>query len=175
MGQKPRLEIPGGIFHVTTRGNARANIYEDESDYIEFLRKLAAVVAESGWLCHGYCLMPNHYHLLIETPEPTLAFGMHRLNGRWARWFNRLCHRVGHVFQGPYGAEPVARDEHLLEVCRYIALNPVRAKLCDAPEDWPWSSYRAAVGLAVPPSLLTLDLVRSLFESTGLRDFVTAV
>lgn len=130
------------------------------------------MIDECGWRCHAYCLLTNHYHLLIETPEPTLADGMHCLNGRWARWFNKRYSRVGHVFQGPYGAECVSTDEHLLELFRYISLNPVRAGLCEAPEDWPWSSFAATVGLAEPPSFLTLSLVESLFGSAGLRGFV---
>ena len=175
MSQKHRVEIPGGIFHITARGNAQAEIFRDAIDYLEFLRKLALVVAEARWLCHAYCLLPNHYHLLVETPEPTLAFGMHRLNGRYARWFNRRANRVGHVVQGPYYAEPVSGDEHLLELFRYIALNPVSAGLCSDPAEWRWSSYAATIGLADAPSFLTLDLARSLFGTAGLRSFVAAV
>jgi len=174
MGPTHRIEVPGGFFHITSRGNAKAEIFRDDLDYMEFLRKLAAVVEECRWRCHAYCLMPNHYHFLVETPEPTLADGMHRLNGRWARWFNKRYRRVGHVFQGPYGAGNVISDEHLLELCRYLSLNPVRAGLCRAPHDWPWSSYAATVGLAEPPSFLTLDLVESLFGVDGLCAFVAA-
>ena len=174
MGQKLRVEIPGGIFHVAARGNARATIFRDETDYLEFMRKLAAVITEARWLCHAYCLMPNHYHLLLETPEPTLAFGMHRLNGRYARWFNRSAKRVGRVFQGPYFAEPIESDEHLAELFRYISLNPVRARLCNDPAQWPWSSYAATIERASPPSFLTLDRVRALFGPDGLRAAVAA-
>jgi REP element-mobilizing transposase RayT len=162
MSAKPRQEVAGGIFHVTPRGNAREVIFLDELDYMEFLRALATAVAQARWLCHSYCLLPNHYHLLLETPEPTLATGMRCLNGRFAQRFNRRYDRVGHVFQGPYGAELVQTDAHLRETCRYIALNPVRAGLCEDPAEWPWSSYAALAGLEEGPSFLTLDFVRGL-------------
>ncbi|HZR95682.1 MAG TPA: transposase [Gaiellaceae bacterium] len=129
------------LAHVTNRGNNRAPIYRDSVDYLTFLRMLADVVAVRGWTRHAYCLMPNHYHLLIECPETDLARGMHLLNGRYARRFNQRHGRTGHLFQGPYDVESVTRDEHLLEACRYIVLNPVRAGLCALPSEWPWSSY----------------------------------
>ena len=127
--------------HVTNRGNNRADIFLDEYDYLSFLRMLGDVVSAERWTCHAYCLMPNHYHLLLEYPETTLGRGMHRLNGRYARRFNVRHCRGGHLFQGRYDLEPVTRDGHLLETCRYIVLNPVRAGLCRLPEEWPWSSY----------------------------------
>jgi REP element-mobilizing transposase RayT len=174
VGAKHRIEVPGGRFHITNRGNGYADIFRDDVDYADFLRKFAEVVAECGWLCHAYCLMPNHYHLVVETPEANRAFGMQRLNGRWARWFNRRHGRVGHLFQGPYRDEPISQDEHLLELFRYLALNPVRRGLCDAPEDWPWSSYAATIGTGDPPTFLTLELVHSLFGSGGLAEFVAS-
>ena len=175
MGPTPRLQIADGLYHITARGNARADIFRDELDYPEFLRFFATVVAGYSWLCHSYCLIPNHYHLLVETPEPNLAAGMHALNGRYARWFNRRHDRDGHVFQGPYGAVLIEDDDHLLEVCRYIALNPVRAGLVETPGDWPWSSYGALAGLAEPPTFLHVDLAhRLLAGASGYRDFVAA-
>jgi REP element-mobilizing transposase RayT len=132
--------VAGGIYHVTTRGNDRRPIFYDEFDYLDCIRQLATVIARYGWLCWSFCLMPNHYHLLVETPEPNLADGMHLLNGRYARRFNARHERVGHLFQGPYRATFVERDGHLLETCRYVVLNPVRAQLVQRAEDWPWSS-----------------------------------
>ena len=126
---------------MTNRGNNRASIFSDEIDYLTFLRLLANVVTTRGWSRHAYCLMPNHYHLLLEAPELDLPVGMRLLNGRYARRFNLRHDRSGHVFQGRYAAEPVSRDEHVIEACRYIVLNPVRAGLCSRPEEWPWSSY----------------------------------
>jgi putative transposase len=145
VGHKHRIEIPGGLFHVTGRGNAQATIFVDDVDYMEFVRMLGAVVSQYGWLTHSYSLLPNHYHLLVETPDANLGAGMHRLNGRYARRFNQRYRRFGHVFQGPYGAELVERDEHLQEVYRYVVLNPVRAGLCEHFEDWPWTFVDAAI------------------------------
>jgi putative transposase len=175
MPKAGRQNVAGGIYHVTARGNAREDIFRDEFDYVAFLRGLSATVERYRWRCHAYCLVPNHYHLLIETPEPNLSRGMLWLNGSYARRFNGRHERVGHVFQGPYRAELLEREEHLLEVCRYIALNPVRAGLCDDPASWPWSSYRATAGLERHPPYLCVDWVRSLFGSArGFSEFVQA-
>jgi putative transposase len=180
MAKTPRLQIPGGVYHVMSRGNGRAAIFEDDADYATFLRHLAKVVERFGWLCHGFCLMPNHVHLLLETPDPNLAAGMQVLNLSYARYFNWRKRRVGHVFQGPYRDVLVRRDAHLLELCRYIALNPVRAGLVTDPADWPWASYRATAGLERVPDYLQVERVRSFFRSAGssgaeeFRDFVWA-
>jgi len=175
VGPKPRIELVDGIFHVTNRGNERRDIFRDERDFLGFLHLLASLVPRFGWRCHSYCLIPNHYHLLLQTPQPNLGKGMRLLNGTYAQRFNRKYGRVGHLFQGPYRAELVVRDAHLLETCRYIALNPVRAGLCADPGQWPWSSYRALAGLAEPSSFLEVDFVRNLFDGAeGYRDFVTA-
>ena len=162
MGSKKRNEVEGGIYHVTSRGNAQETIFHDEVDFLTFLRVLAAQVTRCAWLCHSYCLMPNHYHLLLETPETNLARGMRLLNGTFAQRFNGRYGRYGHVFQGPYGALPIADEHHLAEAIRYIALNPVRAGLVDSPASWPWSSYRPLAGIQEPPTFLRLDLVHSL-------------
>ncbi len=175
MGPIPRLEYAGAMYHVTARGNARQTIFHDGYDYAAFLRELSKVVPRFGWLCHGYCLMPNHYHLLVETPDPNLGRGMLRVNGSYARKHNHRHARVGHVFQGPYDAKLVETDEHLLELCRYVALNPVRAGLCADPADWPWSSFRALVGLECAPPYLHVHRVRGIFDRPGeLRDFAIA-
>ena len=170
MGAKRRVEFPGAIYHVAARGNAQEAIYRDEVDYLRFLGALATTVSRFGWLCHSFCLIPNHYHLLVETPEPNLAKGMRILNGAYAQHFNGRHRRVGHVFQGPYKAQVVSRDGHLLETCRYLALNPHRAGL---GLNWPWSSYRALAALEDAPSFLQLTFVRSLFDGpAGYRRFV---
>src|SRR5215472_5711827 len=124
--------------HITNRGNNRAPIFFDDSDYIEFLRILATVSLECGWIKHAHCLMPNHNHLLLEYPETGPGRGMHLLNGRYARYVNTRYARSGHVFGSRYRIEPVTRDAHLLEASRYIVLNPVRAGICSLPSDWPW-------------------------------------
>jgi len=163
------VPIADGIYHVTNRGNDRRAIFDDELDYLDFIRQLAKVVDACGWLCHSFCLMPNHYHLLVETPQPNLGDGMHLLNGRYARRFNARHERVGHLFQGPYRAEAVERDEHLLEVCRYVVLNPVRAGLVERAERWPWSSYGSDF------SFVERETTRRLFGSDEeFRAFVAA-
>ena len=175
MSAKHRLQIAGGMYHVTARGNAQAAIFLDDFDYLGLLRVLATQVARRGWLCHSFCLIPNHYHVLLETPEANLAQGMRLVNGMFAQRFNARYQRHGHVFQGPYGAVLIEDDDHLLEVCRYIALNPVRAGLVDEPADWPWSSYGALAGLTEAPTFLHLDLAhRLLAGAAGYRDFVAA-
>jgi putative transposase len=146
--------VETGVYHVTSRGNARQAIFRDEVDYSTFLRMLAPVAADFGWLCSAFCLMPNHYHLLLEVPEGSLPRGMHLLNGRYARRFNVRHERDGHLFQGPYRVEPVTRDSHFAEACRYIVLNPVRAGLVAEPGEWPWSSYRIHAGFDEPPAFM---------------------
>jgi REP element-mobilizing transposase RayT len=175
VAHKHRIEVEGGIYHVTARGNARAAIFRDEQDYRVLRDVVSKTVEQHRWRCHSYCLLPNHYHFLVETPEPNLGRGMLVLNGTYARRFNWRYQRYGHVFQGPYGAVLIEDDDHLLEVCRYIALNPVRAGLVRRPGDWPWSSYCALAGLAEAPAFLHVDLAHSLLGgASGYRDFVAA-
>jgi putative transposase len=168
-----------GFVHAYTRGNNRQPVFFDEFDYVAWLRLLDAVVRDYEWRCHAYCLMPNHYHLLLETTQARLSRGMWDLNRRFALRMNKRYERTGHVFEGPYRMERVETDAHLLELCRYIPLNPVRARLCPEPEEWLWSSYRATAGIEHAPPYLTTSLVRSLFGrgSTAAlvyREFVAA-
>lgn len=141
MPRSSRTLIPGGIYHVTNRGNRRQPIFLSDGDRVLFLEISKKIVASRQWLVHGYCLMPNHYHLLVETPQPDLSAGMQAINGEYAQWFNRGHGFVGHVFQGRFKAVLIESDWHLLEVSRYIAVNPVRARLCFSPSEWPWSSF----------------------------------
>jgi putative transposase len=157
MPRPPRVLLPGGVYHVTTRGNAGSRIYVDDVDRERFLGLCVDVVERFGWRCHAYCLMSNHYHLLLETPEPNLPLGLSRLNSLYARSFNRDHRRSGHVFGDRYFAIVVERESHLLEVARYVVLNPVRAGICRDPADWPWSSYAGTAGLTSVPALLTVD------------------
>jgi len=159
-----RLAYPGALYHVTTRGNARQAIYTDDQDHSTFLAVLAAVVTRSQWLCHAYCLMDNHYHLLIETPQGNLSAGMRQLNGIYAQRFNRRHTWVGHVFQGRFKAILVERENYLLELCRYVVLNPVRAGLAKRPQTYRWSSYRATAGLEKAPEWLTREWVLAQFS-----------
>ena len=146
-----RLAYPGALYHVTTRGNARQAIYTDDQDHSTFLAVLAAVVMRSQWLCHAYCLMDNHYHLLIETPQGNLSAGMRQLNGVYTQRFNRRHTRVGHVFQGRFKAILVERENYLLELCRYVVLNPVRAGLISEWKQYPWIWVRREEGDCVTP------------------------
>jgi putative transposase len=161
--RKPRIEVPGGFFHICTRGNAQKRLFLDTHDYEAWLEMLARTVEGFAWLCHAYCVMPNHFHLLLETPEPTRGTGMRHLNGSYAQRFNARYDGSGHVFQGPYSATPIVDESHFLEVCRYIVLNPVRAGLCEDPRQWRWSSYRATAGIVRAPAFLMLDTVLGLF------------
>jgi REP element-mobilizing transposase RayT len=164
-----RLEFPGALYHVTSRGNAGAHIFLDDTDRRFFLGLLARVVGRFAWVLHAFCLMGNHYHLVLETPRPNLSRGMRSLNSVYAQAFNRRRGRRGHVFQGRFHAVLVEREGHLLELTRYVVLNPVRARLVSAAADWPWSSYRAAVGAAPCPPYLTLDWILAQFADERAR------
>jgi putative transposase len=163
MPRRPRLEVTPGIFHVNARGNRRQPIVLGEADAAHFLDSVGMVVDRFRWRCHAFCVVPNHYHLLLETTSPNLGDGMRQLNGDYARWFNRRYEFGGHLFQGRFHSATVESDSHLVELSRYIVLNPVRAGLCRRAEDWPWSSYRATVGLAPIPPFLTVDRVLRYF------------
>ena len=169
MARPLRLEYDGAFYHITSRGNEKKPIFRDEIDRNIFLDILNTVNKRYNWLCHAYCLMNNHYHIVIETPDGNLSKGMRQLNGVYTQVFNKRHHRVGHIFQGRYKAILIQKDSHLLEVCRYVVLNPVRAKAVKSPEEWEWSSYRATAGLKKSHSCLTTDWVLSQFGSkTGL-------
>lgn len=164
MARPLRIQFEGALNHVTSRGNARQNIFLDDEDRVAFLETLAEAVSRFGWICHAYCLMSNHYHLLIETPDPNLSRGMQFLNGVYTQRFNRHHKRFGHVLQGRYKAILVERESHLLELARYVVLNPVRAKVVHSARDWQWSSYRATSGQADVPEFLHIDWLLSQFD-----------
>ena len=178
MARPLRLEFAGAVYHLTARGNARRDIFLDDADRGRFLSLLAREVGQQGWRCYAYCLMDNHYHLLVETPEPNLVAGMRRLNGAYCQAFNRRHGRVGHVLQGRYQSIVVDRDTYFLELCRYVVLNPVRAGMVTRAADWRWSSYRATCGRIKAPAWLAVDQVATRFGATaaggraGYRRFV---
>jgi putative transposase len=165
MARPLRIEFPGALYHVTSRGNERAAIFFTDHDRHDFLSILGDVVEQHRWLCHAYCLMPNHYHLVIQTPEPNLSRGMHRLNGTYTQHLNRRHARVGHLFQGRFKAILVEREGHLLELARYVVLNPVRAEIERDPETYRWSSLRATLGLVRAPAWLAVAPLLSHFGS----------
>lgn len=166
MARPLRIEYPGAVYHVTSRGNARADIFDDSADRQTFLLLLESVVNRFNWICHAYCLMDNHYHLLIETPDGNLSMGMRHLNGVYTQSFNRRHKRIGHVFQGRFKAVIVEKESHLLELCRYVVLNPVRAGMVSAPQKWRWSSYRATGGKTKKESYLATDWILGHFGKT---------
>ena len=139
---------------MTARGNERRDVFRGDADRFRFLEVLAAVADRFRWRLHAFVLMENHFHLLVETPMPNLGRGMRQLSGVYTQWFNRQHGRVGHLFQGRYKAILVERETHLLELVRYVVLNPVRAKLVRTPQEWPWSSFRATAGLDQAPAWL---------------------
>ena len=151
---------------MTARGNRGQAIFHDDRDRGRLMMLLAGVIGRTGWKCLAYCLMGNHYHLLLQTPRPNLGDGMRRLNGRYAQEFNRRHKLGGHLFQGRYHSVPATRDEQVLEAVRYITLNPVRAGLCATAEEWPWSSHAALVRSS-PPGLVAVDDTLSFFSPYG--------
>lgn len=157
MARPIRLEFPGAIYHVTTRGNGGDDIFIDDQDRVQFLTVLGEVVARSGWLVHAYVLMDNHYHLLIETPGGNLSRGMRQLNGVYTQRFNSVHGSGGRVFQGRFKAVLVERDGALLELCRYLVLNPLRLKAVKNISRYRWSSYRATAGEVQAPVWLSTD------------------
>lgn len=169
MSRQLRLEYPGAIWHVTSRGNERRDIYRDDYDRERFLRILASVIRERRWILHAWVLMTNHYHLLVETPEVGLSRGIKRLNQEYAEGFNRVHTRVGHLFQGRFKGILVERDGHLLELLRYIVLNPVRCHAVRFAGDYPWSNYRATAGLVDAPPWLEIDWTLEQFHATDRR------
>jgi len=164
MARQLRLEYEGALYHVTARGNGRQDIYLDDADRCQFLELFGKEVEQQHWRCYGYCLMDNHYHLLVETPEGHLSDGMRRLNGTYTQAFNRRHQRVGHVLQGRYKSILVEKEAYLLELCRYLVLNPVRARLVRQAHQWAWSSYRATVGRQAGPPWLDVGAVLRLFH-----------
>jgi REP element-mobilizing transposase RayT len=164
MPRAKRIHYEGAVYHVTSRGNERRKIVIDDSDRGLFLKILAEVVEEHHLHCHAWVLMDNHYHLLLETPAANLSIAMKHLNGLYTQRFNRKRHRVGHLFQGRFKAIHVEKESYLKELCRYLVLNPVRAKMVKHPKEWKWSSYRATAGIEKTPTWLETKGLLGLFD-----------
>ena len=165
MARPIRLEFPNALYHVMSRGNGGENIFIEDADKLAFLGLFEELQARYDVICYAYCLMDNHYHLLIETPKANLSQVMRGLNGRYTKYFNKTFQRMGHVFQGRYKAIIVQKDSYLLELSRYIVLNPVRAGLINNPENYTWSSYCASIGQCVCPEWLFADNLLAAFHN----------
>lgn len=180
MARPLRIELAGGLYHVTSRGNQRQSIFLTDDDRQMWLDIFGSVCKRFNWVCHAWCQMTNHYHIVVETIEGNLSQGMRQLNGVYTQRFNRMHHRVGHVFQGRYRAIIIEKDSYLLELIRYVVLNPVRAGMVTDAVDWPWSSYDAMVGVSVPPEWLERHWILKQFGDTrgeavnGYIEFVLA-
>ena len=163
MARPIRIEYAGALYHVTSRGDRRENIYLDDKDRMDWLSVLAQTCQRFNWIIHAYCQMTNHYHLLVETIDGNLSKGMRQLNGVYTQHFNRHHLQVGHLYQGRYKAILVQKNSHLLELSRYIVLNPIRAGIVKNLIQWPWGSYPATMGAVVEPEWLDTDWLLSQF------------
>jgi REP element-mobilizing transposase RayT len=171
MARPLRIEYPGAYYHVTSRGNERKSIFRDDQDREKFLELLGRAVAEFHLRIHGYVLMSNHYHLLVETPKGSLNRALRYLNGVYTQTFNRRHKRVGHLFQGRYKAILVDKESYFLELSRYVHLNPWRLSKSQDPFGYRWSSLGAYVGRMRSPAWLTVSGVLSYFGSKGTRGY----
>jgi putative transposase len=175
-----RIEFPGALYHVTSRGDQRNAIYRDNADRHMWLDVLGLVCARFNFVVHSYCQMTNHYHLMVETVDGNLAQGMRQLNGIFSQRVNWRHDLVGHVFQGRYKAVLVQKDAHLLELARYIVLNPVRAVFVGSPDEWYWSSHHFMRGTARAPAWLETEWLLGQFGGApdcaieSYRQFVAA-
>jgi REP element-mobilizing transposase RayT len=180
MARQARGDVPDGTYHVTTRTAGPVALFLDDTDRVDFCRRLAKTIRRFTWTCRAFCLMPTHYHLLIDVPANNLQVGMHRLNGQYAQNFNRQHIRSGHLHGDRYHAEPVLTDGHMLHAFRYIVRNPVEAGLCSSPGDWLWSSYRGTAGLDGAYAFVDDAPIREYFGGESdealrlLRNFVEA-
>ncbi len=165
MGRASRAQLPGSTVHLTARGIRHLPIYVDDLDRRMFIAFLAHSVQRRHWVCLAYCLMSNHYHVILELTKPNLSEGMHRLNWLYALRFNERHGHSGHLFEARFASTEIETEEHLLAALSYVVLNPVQAGICDDPGEWPWSSFRATAGLERCPPYLAVARVRRLFGS----------
>jgi REP element-mobilizing transposase RayT len=157
------VQFAGAVYHVMNRGVRGTSLYTDAVERTRFLELLDETCRRYDWQTFGYCLMGNHYHLLLRTRQPTLSRGMQWLNGCYARWFSVRHGHQGHVLFRRFHAVLVASDTQLVDTLRYVLRNPVKAGLCERPDDWPWSSYLATAGLRPAPSFLVTDWMLNQF------------
>jgi len=163
MARPLRITFPGAFYHITSRGNERKNVFKSKRDREKFLEYLESATQRYDAVIHVYCLLDNHYHLLVETPSENLSQIMRHINGAYTTYFNVKRKRSGHLFQGRYKAILVDADEYAKELSRYIHLNPLRAKMVETPEDYDWSSYQYYIGRKKLPEWLTRDFILGYF------------
>lgn len=163
MARGPRVQYRGAFYHVMSRGNRRAVIFEDDEDRNQFLDVLGDAAERYAVRCYSYCLMGNHYHCVLETPGGNLSDAMHFVNGVYTQASNRRHNRTGHLFEGRFVSVLVDSDHYLRNANTYVVLNPVSARLVSNAVDWAWSSYRATAGLITPPDFLSLDWIDRIF------------
>lgn len=144
MSRQARIRTPDGVYHVTTHGDGDMMIFEGSSEKWRLLDLLADTAKEFDWAMYAWCVMGNHYHFLLKTPDDNLSEGMHHINMSYGEWYNKSQGRHGHVFQDRFFSILITQDSHLLEASRYVVLNPLRAGVVSAPQEWPWSSYSTA-------------------------------
>lgn len=162
----PRIVDPEGYYHVNATGNFGRNIYEEELHRRVFLHLYARVAKKFKWVTLSYCLMTTHYHVVTRLTEGGLSEGMQLLNGGFSRRMNAIYERTGkgHLFKNRFHGEPIETEEHFLAAVRYVVRNPVEGGICREPADWPWSSYRATVGLEQPAAFLAVDELLTHFD-----------
>ena len=163
MGRPLRIVYPGAYYHVTSRGNERKDVFMSQKDREQFLSYLESAVNRYDAVIHAYCLMSNHYHLILETPSGNLSKIMQHINGAYTNYFNLKRKRCGHLFQGRFKAILVEADEYAQELSRYIHLNPVRATIVNRPEEYRWSSYLDYTGERKCPDWLETSLILEYF------------
>lgn len=167
MARPLRIAYPGACYHVTSRGNEQKDVFKNRKDREKFLDYLASATQRYGAVIHVYCLMTNHYHLLMETPEGNLSQIMRHINGAYTTYFNVKRKRSGHLFQGRFKAILVDADAYAAELSRYIHLNPVRAGMVEKPGDYPWSSYRGYIGQSQAAEWLKTDFILGYLGQQG--------
>jgi REP element-mobilizing transposase RayT len=172
MARTPRYVLPDGVTHVFARGSRKQAIYVRAADAYRFLGGLDEMTQRFEIACLCYCLMPNHYHLVLDATRAELSRGIHRLNGMYAQWFNREHSSWGHLFGDRFGSNEVFDEADALRVVRYVLLNPVRAGLCRHPREWQWSSYAATTGIRPRPRFLSLDWMSDFISPTGFAEYV---
>ncbi len=178
MARPLRIQYEGAFYHVTARGNEKKDIFRDDADRNKFIQVLESVVEKYKWIVHAYCFMGNHYHLVVETPLKDISAGMRQLNGVYTQNFNKRHKRKGHLFQGRFKSHLIEKESYLLEVCRYVVLNPVRARIVNDPARWKYSSYRKTSGEGKSCDFFYPDLILSFFSNSltdaqkGYRKFI---